>query len=251
MEKIYLPGLKPVLELLNESPDLIIKIWIKNSLAYNGINRIKELCQHNDIDFAQVPETFLDELCKKEKFARLNHQGIIAEIKYSNNLSHQALFSKGINSPLPIILALDQIQDPGNLGTVARTAYALGAAGLLLPKHNSATPGPGALKTSAGAILRLPCSITANLARALDNGEEAGFQIYAAAHTPQAQNAFQFTWQFPCIIVLGNEAKGIRPNVLKRCHSVLSIPFRRKFDSLNIAQAAAILLGLASRQYDD
>ena len=87
-----------------------------------------------------------------------------------------------------------------------------------------------------------------NLAHALDEAEEAGFSIYGAGCGPDAADAFEHAMQLPAVLVLGNEDKGLRPGVAKRCGRMLRIPLARKFDSLNVAQAGAILLGLAANK---
>ena len=143
-------------------------------------------------------------------------------------------------------LILDALQDPGNVGTLCRTLYALGGAGVILPRHNSAYLGPAAHRAAAGALERLPVARVTNLAHALDEAEEAGFSIYGAGCGPDAADAFEHAMQLPAVLVLGNEDKGLRPGVAKRCGRMLRIPLARKFDSLNVAQAGAILLGLAA-----
>ena len=152
------------------------------------------------------------------------------------------------DAPLPLLLALDQVQDPGNVGTLCRTLYALGGAGLLLPRHNSAYLGPGARRAAAGALEHLPVAQVTNLARALDSADEAGLTIYGAggAEGPNSLDAFTDRMRLPAVLVLGNEDKGLRPGVAKRCAHMLRIPLARSFDSLNVAQAGAVLLGLAA-----
>ena len=152
------------------------------------------------------------------------------------------------DAPLPLLLALDQVQDPGNVGTLCRTLYALGGAGLLLPRHNSAYLGPGARRAAAGALEHLPVAQVTNLALALDSADEAGLTIYGAggAEGPNSLDAFTDRMRLPAVLVLGNEDKGLRPGVAKRCAHMLRIPLARSFDSLNVAQAGAVLLGLAA-----
>lgn len=138
--------------------------------------------------------------------------------------------------------------DPGNVGTLCRTLYALGGAGLLLPRHNSAYLGPAARRAAAGALEHLPVAQVTNLAHALDSAEEAGLTIYGAggAPGPNSLDAFADGMRLPAVLVLGNEDKGLRPGVAKRCAHMLRIPLARPFDSLNVAQAGAVLLGLAA-----
>ena len=144
-------------------------------------------------------------------------------------------------------MALDQVQDPGNVGTICRTLYALGGAGIILPQHNSAYLGPAARRAAAGALEKLPVTRVTNLGHALDSAEEAGLTIYGAGGDgPSSLNAFDEPMQLPAVLVLGNEDKGLRPGVAKRCAHTLRIPLARSFDSLNVAQAGAVLLGLAA-----
>ena len=122
-------------------------------------------------------------------------------------------------------------------------------AGMLLPRHNSAYLGRAAPRAAAGALERLPIARVDNLAHALDSAEEAGLTLYVAGCGGAATvNAFEEPLRLPAVLVLGNEDKGLRPGVAKRCAQMLHIPLARSFDSLNVAQAGAILLGLAARQ---
>ena len=147
----------------------------------------------------------------------------------------------------PRLIALDQVQDPGNVGTLARTLYAMGGAGLVLPKHNSAFLGPGARRSAAGALERLPVAQVVNLARAVDDASEQGFFTFAARKTEQSMDPIRQSLPLPALLVLGSEEKGIRPNVARRCAGTLGIPFLREFDSLNVAQAGAVLITCFSR----
>ena len=144
--------------------------------------------------------------------------------------------------------AFDQVQDPGNVGTLCRTLYARGGAGIILPRHNSAYLGPAARRSAAGALEHLPVTRVTNLGHALDSAEEAGLTIYGAGgqSAPNSVNAFTETMHLPAVLVLGNEEKGLRPGTVKRCAHMLRIPLARSFDSLNVAQAGGILLGLAA-----
>lgn len=242
-----LPGYKPVLELLKDSPACIARVYcLKN---FRSSDQIARLCQLNDIPLEFCDQRALSALLPVHDH-QIAHQGLVAVLSSANLLPDAALFEQVSSAPLPVILALDQIQDPGNLGTLCRTAYALGAAGILLPTHDAAGPGPAAFKASAGALARMPFAMVTNLARSLDLAEEKGFIIYGTGLNDTdatSENAFACSWQFPAIIVLGNEQKGVRPGVAKRCAKNVTIPFQRPFDSLNIAQAGAILLGLLAR----
>lgn len=243
-----MPGLKPALELLEENPDRIAKIYCRKSRQGSEIEKLKALCQKQLITFELVDDANFSSFCKDSP--QTAHQGILTLLADYPPIALDSLLAQAVAAPLPLLIALDQVQDPGNLGTICRTAWALGCAGLILPKHNSALIGPAAFKASAGAIVRLPVCIATNLARALDQAEEAGFAIYGAALAENCANAFHFEWQLPGVLVLGSEEHGIRPGVAKRCHAMLAIPFKRAFDSLNVAQAGAILMALCAKQTD-
>ena len=146
----------------------------------------------------------------------------------------------------PFLVLSDGIEDPHNLGAVMRSALLCGAHGIVIPKRGGASVTPTVIKSSAGAAERLPVARVTNLAHALDEAEEAGFSIYGAGCGPDAADAFEHAMQLPAVLVLGNEDKGLRPGVAKRCGRMLRIPLARRFDSLNVAQAGAILLGLAA-----
>ena len=169
-------------------------------------------------------------------------------------------------------VVLERVQDPGNVGTLARTLYALGGAGLITPRHNGVYLGAGARRAAAGALEHLPVARVTNLARALEDAAEQGYAIYAAegaansgnsgnsenpadsdnsnssssskkSKTPEASaSAFTDPLTLPAVLVLGSEEHGLRPLVRKHCDRAIHIPMLRDFNSLNVAQAGGILI---------
>lgn len=251
-----LPGLKPVLEVLQAEAQRISKIYCRKNWNNPLAQKILNLCHKNSIPVEFTTSEKLDALCYPPDNGTVSHQGVIAVISKTNFINASDLISLANIAPLPLILALDQVQDPGNLGTLCRTAYALGVAGIFVPRHNSANLGPAAMRSSAGALERLPVAESTNLARTLDLAEENGFFIYGTCGqnsnlSPHSIiNIFKQTINYPAVIVLGNENKGIRPGVAKRCNMFITIPFQREFDSINIAQAGAIILGLCAAAFN-
>ena len=252
-----LPGLKPVLELLSSDPQRIDCIFCKKGLRGPEAQAIQGLCRERGVRFTLVEQAALDRLCRPGQAGARSgggrppvaHQGVVARLAAAGFCELTDLLAAVNNAPLPLIVALDQVQDPGNVGTLCRTLYALGGAGLLLPRHNSAYLGPAAQRAAAGALERLPVAKVTNLGHALDSAEEAGLNIYGAGGGPGTMDAFAVPLRLPAVLVLGNEDKGLRPGVLKRCGAVLRIPQARPFDSLNVAQAGAILLGLTAARH--
>ena len=248
-EPALLPGLKPVLETLREMPDRVDSVFCRKGARSAEIQEIQELCRRHHIHYTLVENAALERMCHQGRDKTpAHHQGVVARLACVSTVSLEMLLQEAVQAPLPLVIALDQVKDPGTGGTLARTMYALCAAGLLLPEHNSAFLGPAALRSSAGALSRLPVCRATNLARALDDAEEQGFTIYGTGVSTSAPclNPYLEGLQFPAVLVLGSEEKGVRPGVAKRCSQWLNIPFSRPFDSLNVAQAGGILLALAA-----
>lgn len=251
---LVLPGLKPVLELVISAPERIDQVFIRKSPSSGELQELVRQCRQCGVRFTFVDTPALDRLCgvPRRGGTTIAHQGVAARLAAAGFTPLETLLAQLPDAPLPLLVALDNVQDPGNVGTLCRTLYALGGAGLIVPRHNSAYLGPAARRAAAGALERLPVARVTNLARALDSAEEAGLTIYGtgcADGADSALNAFTTPLRMPAVVVLGNEDTGLRPGVRKRCHSVLHIPLARHFDSLNVAQAGAVLLGLAAAQH--
>jgi 23S rRNA (guanosine2251-2'-O)-methyltransferase len=232
-----LPGRKPVRELLTDHPRSVDDVLLRQGLRGADVDAIVTACTAAGVRYRFVPAADLDRLYPG------NHQGVLARLISGELASLDDVLAASRNAPLPVALALDRVQDPGNVGALARTLYALGGGGIILPKHEGARLGPGAAKASAGTLSRLPVAKVANISRALEEAAEAGFTIIGAAGDAEAQNALTATPEFPLVLVLGNEDEGIRQGVKKRCQTLLRIPQARPIDSLNVAQAGAIILG--------
>ncbi len=232
-----LPGRKPVRELLADQPRTVDDVLLRQGLRGPDIEAIVTACREAHVRFRFVPAGDLDRIFPG------NHQGVLARLVAGELASVADVLAAARAAPLPVALALDRVQDPGNVGTLARTLYALGGGGLILPRHEGARLGPAAAKAAAGTLSRLPVAKATNLARALDEAVEAGFTVIGAAGEDGAQNALTASPPFPLVLVLGNEEEGIRPGIRKRCQALLRIPQARPLDSMNVAQAGAIILG--------
>lgn len=232
-----LPGRKPVRELLEERPGGVDDVLVRQGLRGPDVDAIVAACQKARVRYRFVPTGDLDRMFPG------NHQGVLARLVSGQLTTLADVLAATRQAPLPVALALDRVQDPGNVGTLARTLYALGGGGIMLPRHEGARLGPGAAKASAGTLARLPVAKVTNLSRALDEAIAEGFTVIGAAGDPEAENALAATPTFPAILVLGNEDEGIRQGVKKRCQTLYRIPQARPLDSLNVAQAGAIILG--------
>lgn len=147
----------------------------------------------------------------------------------------------------PLIVVLDGVQDPHNLGAICRTAEALGAHGVVVGKDRAATVTAAAVKASAGATEHVAIAQVVNIVRALEELKQAGVWIFGAA-VENGQAPWQVDFTIPTAIVLGAEGAGIRPLVLKQCDFRVRIPLAGKVASLNVSAAGAMLLHEAIRQ---
>jgi 23S rRNA (guanosine2251-2'-O)-methyltransferase len=172
-----------------------------------------------------------------------DHQGVLAwaePFRYADAYELAAADS-------PLLVCLDQVTDPHNLGAVARTAEAAGATGVVVPAHNSARVTPAVVRASAGAIEHLPVAVVKNMARYLS--EVKGPQLWAWAAAGDADTTL---WNADLTggiaLVLGAEGKGVRPLVRRTCDAAVSIPLLGDIESLNVSVAAGVLLYEARRQ---
>ena len=140
-------------------------------------------------------------------------------------------------APGALIIALDQVQDPQNLGAIARTAECAGATGLILPERRSAEVTPAVCKASAGAVEHLPVAKIRNLADFLAAAKRGGLWCYGAdARPPSSYRQIDFAG--PTVLVLGSEGRGLRPRVAGACDALVSIPLRGRIESLSVSAAA-------------
>jgi 23S rRNA (guanosine2251-2'-O)-methyltransferase len=165
------------------------------------------------------------------------HQGICAEAapyRYADDARLRA-------APDALIVALDEVTDPQNLGAICRTAEAAGATGVVFPRHRSAEVTPAVCKASAGAIEHLAVAQVRNLADFLGQAKEAGLWCYGAdADAKVAYDEPDFGGGV--VVVLGSEGRGLRPRVAAACDELVAIPQRGRVGSLNVSAAAAVLL---------
>ena len=172
-----------------------------------------------------------------------DHQGVLAACEpfpYADAFELAA-------EPDPLLVCLDQVTDPRNLGAVCRSAEGAGATGVVVPAHNSARVTSAVCRASAGAVEHLPVAVVTNLARYLAEVKGPTFWVWAAtaeATTP----LWQADLSGGVALVLGAEGKGIRPLVRRTCDAEIAIPLAGRTESLNVSVAAAVLLYEARRQ---
>ena len=152
-----------------------------------------------------------------------------------------------MSQPAPLIVCLDQVSDPHNLGAVVRSAEGAGASGVVVPAHGSATVTAAVCKASAGAVEHLPIAVVTNLARYLNEVKGPELWVYGAAGDGE-QTLWQADLRAGAALVLGAEGRGLRPLVRRSCDAIVSIPLAGQVDSLNVSVAAGVFLFVARRQ---
>jgi 23S rRNA (guanosine2251-2'-O)-methyltransferase len=183
------------------------------------------------VEVKEVPAGDLESLCGSP-----DHQGVCADAgDYAYADAAGLLAAEGA-----LVVVLDEIQDPHNLGAVARVAETAGAAGLVIPERRAAQVTPAVAKASAGAIEHLPIARVRNVADYLASAKAAGAWIYGAdaAGVPYDQPDYSGRK----VLVLGSEGRGLRPRVASACDELVALPVRGKVESLNVATAAAALV---------
>jgi 23S rRNA (guanosine2251-2'-O)-methyltransferase len=217
--------------------------------ALEGRRRVRRIWQSDDFGTrvpglgAEVPVSVLAREGLEELCGSPEHQGVVAEVDPFPYVDAEKL----LDSEKALVVALDQIQDPQNLGAICRTAETAGVAGIVLPERRSADVTPAVCKASAGAVEHLGVARVRNLADFLGLARELGAWIYgAAAEAPDRYTAVDYRGR--AVIVLGGEGSGLRPRVRGACDRLVSIPMAGKTGSLNVSAAAAVLLYEAQRQ---
>jgi 23S rRNA (guanosine2251-2'-O)-methyltransferase len=234
MEAIY--GINPVKVLLGQQETGLTKIIVASGRGGSVVVEIIETARQKKIPVEFCVRQRLDELA-----GRLDHQGVIGLRQDFVYADLEALIknrNKSFNFDL--ILILDSIMDPQNLGSIIRTAHCLGANGVVIPTDRAASITAAVVKASAGSAEQLPVARVTNLSQTIDYLKDKGFWVFGAeAHS--GTNLREMDFNCPVVLVLGGEAKGIRPLIKKKCDFLLTIPMAGSFDSFNVAVAAGII----------
>lgn len=164
------------------------------------------------------------------------HQGVCAEVGEYLYTDPTSL----IDRPDPLIVVLDELKDPQNLGAIARTAEVAGADGLVIGRHRSAEVTPAVAKASAGAVEHLPIARVRNIADFLADAKRAGHWIYGAAGDGEPYDSVDYIGGR--VLVMGTEGTGLRKRVRDSCDVLVALPQSGKLDSLNVSAAAAVLI---------
>jgi 23S rRNA (guanosine2251-2'-O)-methyltransferase len=250
---LILAGRHPVLEALRSRARPIEEVLVEAE-ARDRHGDILALARQAGVRCSRVPRAALNGLAGTG-----HHQGVVARVAPREYAELEDLLAiPGARGEPALFLALDQVQDPGNVGNLLRTAEALGVHGALVPRHQAAGLTPHVVRAAAGALEHLPVARVGNLSQALERLKQAGCWVIGAvaeerdAKATTAPSRAQAPWRVdfrgPFVLVLGSEGRGIRPLVARTCDVLVSIPLAGRVGSLNVAAAGAALLYEARRQ---
>jgi 23S rRNA (guanosine2251-2'-O)-methyltransferase len=230
-------GVNPVLEALRAGRVKEVRIGGRGG---GRVPEVEALAGQRGVRVRRVPEEVLE-----RDSARGVHQGVVADLETAPSYSIDDLVI-GADGP-PLLIVLDGIEDPHNLGAILRTADAAGVHGVLRQTRRAAALGGAAAKASAGAVVHVKVADVVNVARALEALKVLGvWTVGLVAEAATRYDAIDFTG--PTAIVLGGEAEGLRRLVRERCDFLAAIPMRGQVNSLNVSVAAGVALFEAIRQ---
>ncbi len=236
-EKIYIYGKHALEEALTSAPGAIKKVFL--SAEVNASEpALRELIKKRGLAPALLKTREIDHMVGQETA----HQGVIAIADPGALMVEFRNFMETLRPDAGTMLVLlDELTDPHNVGAIIRSAAAFGAAGVLIPSHNQAPITGTVVKTSAGMAFRIPLIAIGNVNQAVDALTKEGFRTYGLV-MDGSRNVIDEKFDAPSLFIVGNEGEGIRQKTLERCDVKLRIPMDARAESLNASVSAAVVL---------
>lgn len=242
-ETDWLLGPNAVEAQLDSDPSRILEVIVEDGKRNPRVDALVQRLRELGVAVQRAPRVQLD-----KRVASDRHQGIAARWRLPEGLDENDLVALIEKASAPVlILVLDGVQDPHNLGACIRTAAAAGALAVVVPKDRAVGLTPTVVRSSAGMAAKLPLVRVTNLARALERMKKAGVWIGGAAGEA-TQSIYQADLQGPIAIVMGSEGEGLRELTRKTCDYLWKIPIAPGVESLNVSVAAGVFLFEAVRQ---
>lgn len=223
------------------------RVLVARGIQPGALKELEKAAQRSDTPLEQVPRIQLDQALKTT-----NHQGVAAVLpEVPTSRLQDALGRAAERKQRVLLVLLDQLTDPRNVGAIIRSAEALGAHGVVMEERRSAPLSAVVVKASAGATSHLPIVIVTNLARTIEELKERGVWVYGAAPGDDKggdwQTPEQIDWDRDAALVIGSEGSGLRRLVRERCDGLVSLPMSGHIGSLNASVAAGVLLYCVQR----
>lgn len=240
MKDLLIYGINPVFEALQSGRCRIKEVWVAEGRSSRGLEGIISMAQSKGILIKRTERSQLDSLTKNAP-----HQGVVGFLDQFPYADLDEVLQGHAGDPL--LLVLDGIEDPRNLGALIRTADACGVWGVIIPKDRAAGITPAVAKSSAGAVFHIPVIRVTNISATLRQIKERGMWVIGAAAEAQTE-IYAHDLTVPLAVVIGGEGRGMRSLVKKECDLLASIPMRGKINSLNASVAGSIILYEVIRQ---
>ena len=239
VSKIF--GIRAVIEAI-KSEKTLDKVFVQKGLRGELFQQLDQLLRQNSVNVSYVPIEKLNRLTKK------NHQGVVAHISPIEYHELDNLIMNVFESgETPLFLLLDQLSDVRNFGAIIRTAECTGVHGIIIQKKGGAHVNGDTVKTSAGAIFKIPICKVDHIKDAMFHLQASGIKVIAA--TEKTTNLmYDTSFKEPCAIVMGSEGKGISPSILKLADASAKLPLLGEIASLNVSVACGVLLYEVVRQ---
>ncbi len=238
-------GVNSVLEALKSHPELVEEIWINKTTLTGKKYQIIEKAKKFGIPLKIISKS---EFRPPKVSPHLNTQGVVA---YLSNFLYADLEDIVKNweekNEVPLVLMLDELEDPQNVGSIIRSADAGGVHGIVIPKLRSCDINETVIKVSSGSAFNLPIVKVNNLKNAISFFKERGLWIIGLTHKAET-SIYKLDLKQPIAIIAGNEGRGIRPSILEKCDFLAKIPMKGKIESLNVSVATAIAIFEVLRQ---
>lgn len=233
--KEMIVGKNPVLEALRSTRD-INKIWVAEGVKKSSITELLDMAKERKIVVQFAPKQKLDKLSSE------HHQGVVASVAAYNYAELDDIFKiaeeRGED---PFIIILDELEDPHNLGSIMRTADAVGAHGIIIPRRRSVTLTAVVAKASTGAIEYIPTVRVNNLSQTVDELKERGVWI-AGTDAKGSQDYRRMDATLPLAVIIGSEGKGMSRILTEKCDFLYNLPMVGHVTSLNASVAASLLM---------
>jgi 23S rRNA (guanosine2251-2'-O)-methyltransferase len=233
-------GINAVAEALKASPGSIERICVERGQKNSRIQEIVEMARQSHVRISFEERSWLD-----RKSGGLRHQGVVCFAAEMATLEAEDILEQAKSPGLLIIL--DGIEDPHNLGAILRSAEAAGVDGVFLPQHRSAALSATVVKASAGATSHIRLARITNLAQLIESLKKKGFWV-AGLDADSDKSIWQVDLTVPTALILGSEGSGMHRLVKKKCDYVVSLPIRGAVSSYNVSVAAGIALYEVIRQ---
>lgn len=238
-EAEYIYGAHAVLETLRSGNREVFEIFFSR-VSENNLD-LQEIQKLATVEIQSASDDRLQSLCATKR-----HQGVVAKVSSFPYRELSDIISQNLESNMPI-MALDGVQDTGNLGNIIRACECLGAAGVIMPSDRSVGITPYVEKASSGATAYLPVARVKNLTRSLKELKSKGYWIYGA-ESKGRESLFNLSFPEKAVFVLGSEEKGIRRLIREQCDMSFHIPMRGAIDALNVSQACVVILSECLRR---